>query len=301
MGRIYAFIKKEIALVISFAAAAATAFIVKPDASYIGYIDFKVLAVLFCLMAVISGFGSLRLFEALSQVLLRRTHRLRMVALILVLLCFFTSMLATNDVALIAFIPFTLMMFSSPGMEKELIYIITLQTVAANLGSMLTPVGNPQNLFLYAAYDIPAVEFFSLTLPATALSLCLLVPAVFLLPRRSMAVSFETEVTIQYTPGFFAYLALLALCLLSVFSLVNYILTFAVIVLFMLIFDRKRFKAVDYPLLATFVCFFLFTGNIARIESVSAFLKNMIAGRELAASVLASQVISNVPAAVLLS
>ena len=301
MRSIVNFIKKELVFFIAFATAAATMFFVKPNPAYINYIDFRVLAILFCLMAVISGFRSLRLFDMLSQYLLGKTRQLRLIALALVMMCFFISMVATNDVALLAFIPFTIMLFPAKDYPKELILIVTLQTIAANLGSMLTPVGNPQNLYLYSAYNIPAGEFFSLTWPVTLLSLLLLVPSVLFIRNGVMDVRFDTPAKVSDKPRLAMYLALFILSMLSVFRVIHYAVTFSAVFICLLLFDRRQFKGIDYSLLATFICFFIFVGNIANIDAISNSISRIIKGREMASAILLSQVISNVPAAVLLS
>ena len=301
LSRIKEFIKKEAVLCIAAAIAIATMFLVPPDREYLHYIDFRVLCLLLCLMGVVAGFKSQGAFQWLTYQLLRRIHSGRILAMTLVLLPFFCSMLVTNDVALIVFVPFTLALLADLGCEKHMIPVIVLQTVAANLGSMATPVGNPQNLYLYAAYSLSAGEFFSVVLPLTGLSLVALTAASVptlpgILPSRELR-----EEKLRSIKAMAVYGALFLLCLLTVFRVVPYLITTAVVVAALFVMDRKLLKEIDFMLLLTFVCFFVVSENLGRVEAIRAFLQNLLSRNALLTAVGASQVISNVPAAVLLS
>lgn len=301
MTKIKAFIKKETVLFIAALCAAATMFLVPPSAAYLHYIDFRVLCLLLCLMAVVAGFKSVGAFQWLTYQLLRRIKSGWILGVTLVMLPFFSSMLVTNDVALLIFIPFTLELLSGLGYGSSIIPIIVLQTVAANLGSMATPVGNPQNLFLYAAFDLSAGEFFSVTLPLTSLSLvCLTAAALPVLPAKLTLQEPDRE-EISSLRDLTIYGALFVLCLLTVFRVVPYVVTTAVIVLALLILNRRLLKEIDFMLLLTFVCFFIVSENLGQVEAVRTFLQNLLGRSTLLTSVGASQIISNVPAAVLLS
>ena len=301
MKKIKAFLKKETVLCIAALCAVATMFLVPPDGEYLHYIDWRVLCLLLCLMAVVAGFKSLGAFDWLTYQLLRRIKSGRVLGVTLVLLPFFCSMLVTNDVALIVFVPFTLALLSGLGCERAMVPVIVLQTVAANLGSMATPVGNPQNLFLYAAYSLSAGEFFSVVLPLTAVSLAALTAAsIPVLPRTLPEQSLREE-RIRSAGKMGLYAALFVLCLLTVFRVVPYPVTTAVVVAALFLADRKLLKEIDFMLLLTFVCFFVVSENLGRVEAVRAFLQSLLSGSTLLTAVGASQVISNVPAAVLLS
>ena len=301
MKKIKAFLQKETVLCIAALCAVATMFLVPPDGEYLHYIDWRVLCLLLCLMAVVAGFKSLGAFDWLTYQLLRRIKSGRVLGVTLVLLPFFCSMLVTNDVALIVFVPFTLALLSGLGCEKAMVPVVVLQTVAANLGSMATPVGNPQNLYLYAAYSLSAGEFFSVVLPLTAVSLAALTAAsVPVLPRTLPEQSLREErITSAGKMGLYA--ALFVLCLLTVFRVVPYPVTTAVVVAALFLADRKLLKEIDFMLLLTFVCFFVVSENLGRVEAVREFLQSLLSGSTLLTAVGASQVISNVPAAVLLS
>ena len=301
LAKIKTFIKKEAVLCISAMCAVITMFLVPPSAEYIEYIDFRVLCLLFSLMGVVAGFKSVGAFKWLTYQLLRRIKNGRVLGLTLVMLPFFASMLVTNDVALLVFVPFTMLLFMGLGCEKNIIPIIVMQTVAANLGSMATPVGNPQNLFLYSAFNLGAGEFFSVTLPLTAVSLvCLCAGTLPIMPKALPEQQLQSE-KITSGKNFAVYALLFVLCLLTVFRVVPYQVTTAILILALVIIDRKLLGEIDFMLLLTFVCFFIISENLGRVEAVREFLQSLLSKSTLLTSVGASQVISNVPAAVLLS
>ena len=301
LTKIKTFIQKETVLFIAALCAVATMFLVPPSLAYWHYIDFRVLCLLLCLMAVVAGFKSLGAFQWLTWQLLRRIRSGRVLSLTLVMLPFFSSMLVTNDVALLIFIPFTLALLAQLGFEKAMIPIIVLQTVAANLGSMATPVGNPQNLFLYAAFDLSAGDFFSVTLPLTVVSfVALALASLPVLPRELSQQELKRE-EISNVRHLLIYAALFVLCLLTVFQVVAYPVTTAVIVAVLLVLNKELLKQIDYMLLLTFVCFFIVSENLGQVEWVRSFLQDLLGRSTLLTSIGASQIISNVPAAVLLS
>lgn len=293
--------KQETVLITAFLCSLLTMIWVPLTSSYIGYIDFRVLILLFCLMVTVAGFQQCGLFETMAEKLLARARNLRTLFLVLVLLPFFGSMLITNDVALIAFVPFAIVVLGIVNQMHRLAYVIVLQTLAANLGSMTTPVGNPQNLFLYSKFHIPVSGFFALMLPYAAMSLIALAAAVFLVRKESITVQFPERNALRNTPMLVLLSILFLLCLLSVFHLVPAIVVLAAVVLSLLIFDRGLLRRADYGLLLTFVFFFICAGNIGQIDSLRQFLSGIMHQNATEASILTSQVISNVPAAVLLS
>lgn len=295
------FLKKEVVFCISAVCAAVTMFLVVPDKEYLGYIDFKVLCLLMCLMLVVDGFKSIGVFKKLTYLLMKKIRNGRILGLTLVLLPFFCSMLVTNDVALLVFVPFTLALLSELDCENKIIPIVVLQTVAANLGSMATPVGNPQNLFLYSTYNLSAADFFSVTLPLTAVSLlCISIAGLFCVPN-ALVLNESDETEITSAKSFALYTVLFLLCLLTVFKFIPYQITTVLIISAFFINDKKLLKKIDYMLLLTFVCFFVVSGNLGRIDAVREFLQSLLSVNTLLTSVGTSQIISNVPAAVLLS
>lgn len=296
-----AFVRREAVLVISFVCALLSMLAVPPDAAYAGYIDLRVLCLLFCLMAVVAGLQQCGLFTVLAQRLLTGRKQLRLLYLALVLLPFFCSMLITNDVALITFVPFTVLVLGHIGRADALIRVVVLQTLAANLGSMATPVGNPQNLFLCSYYGLGLGAFLRVVLPLTLVSLLALSAAALWTPGETIEITFPQRAKIAQ-PRLFALLCgLFVLCLLSVMHVLHYGIVTAVVALCLLLAARGLFARVDYMLLLTFVCFFIFAGNMGRIDAVRTVLERLLGASTYWTSVLASQVISNVPAAVLLS
>lgn len=300
-AKIKHFIQKETVLCIAALCALATVAVVPPDMEYLHYIDFRVLCLLFCLMAVVAGFQALGLFGWLTDQLLCRVRNGHLLSVALVLLPFLSAMVVTNDVALLIFVPFTLDLLSRLGREKAGIPMIVLQTVGANLGSMATPVGNPQNLYLYSAYNLAAGEFFAVTLPLTAVSLVLLCVAAWPVLPKELPRQRQEEGASLEKGRLLIFVALFALCLLTVFRVVPYPITTVVIAAALLVLDKKLLGKVDYMLLLTFVCFFVVSENLGRVEAVRNFLQQLLGKNTLLTAVGASQVISNVPAAVLLS
>lgn len=301
-----AFFKKETVLCIAALLAVLSAFLVPPSPEYLSYLDFRVLALLFCLMLVVAGLQSIGVFRFLGELLLARVHTARQLALLLTMLCFFSAMLITNDVALLTFVPFAIMVLSMAGLKELLIPVIVLQTIAANLGSMLTPVGNPQNLYLYSAFSLSPGTFLLHMLPLTAISALLLIISILLLKKRPLGNLTEscedpTDKRLSSPGKLAAYLLLFAVCLLCVARLLHWGLMLAALILAVFFLDRSLFRKADYFLLLTFVCFFVFIGNMERIPAIADFLRSFISGRELLLGALFSQAISNVPAAILLS
>ena len=301
MTRVRAFFRQETVLCIAAVCAVATMFLVPPDAAYPGYIDLRVLCLLLCLMAVVAGFQSCGAFRWLAFELLRRGGGGCTLGVLLVLLPFFSSMLVTNDVALLTFVPFTLLLLEQIDCRAAAIPLLVLQTMAANLGSMATPVGNPQNLFLYAAYSLTAGEFFSAMLPLTAVSLlCLTAAAAPVLPRKLPPLALEEE-TLKQPKKLLAYGILFLLCLLTVFRILPYGVMTIVVLAVIAVMEPKLLKGLDVALLATFVCFFIVSGNLGRVEAVREVLQTLLNRSTLLTAAMTSQVISNVPAAVLLA
>jgi len=300
MTRLKAFVKKEPTLCAAFLAALISCLFVPPDAAYLGYLDFRTLALLYCLMVVVAGMRSAGAFSVLAHVLCSRVHTVRAMGVTLVALCFFSSMLITNDVALLTFVPFAVVVLGMAHEEHSLIWVVIIQTVAANLGSVLTPVGNPQNLYLYSHYNLSMADFFSVSLPLWLLSLALVLLLCLRLPKSPLT-AFLGEKPESDGKTLLVYFALFAICLCVVLRLISWPIMLAVLIATLLFFDRPRLKSADFMLLLSFVCFFVFAGNLARIPAVAALLRSLLSGRELLTGALTSQVISNVPAALLLS
>lgn len=298
MQKIIYFLKNEIVLAVALVAALLSMLIVPPDAAYIGYVDTHVLMLLFALMAVVAGLKRCGLMDRICDMLVSRAGSVRMLGMALSLACFFSAMLVTNDVALITFVPLTTALLAA--FPKQLILAVTIETIAANLGSMATPIGNPQNLYLYAHYAMPMGQFLRAVGPLTLASLVLVMLSCFLLSGKKIQTA-QTNGKSIGKKALALHGAQFAVCLLSVLGVLPKEASFLFVLVTMLAFDRTLLLQVDYALLATFVCFFVFVGNLGRVDAVSGLLGSVIAGRELEIGILASQVISNVPAALMLS
>ena len=302
------FFKQETVLCAAVLLALLSMRLVWPDAEYIAYIDFRTLAILFCLMGVMAGLKNSGVFQWVAQKLLGKVRKVWQLVLSLVLLCFFSSMLLTNDVALITFVPFTFIILGLIGRKAQkrlLIPIVVLQTIAANLGSMLTPIGNPQNLYLYGKSGISLASFLLLMLPYVLFAFLIIIVWSLLQARiykAKLTISISGKTAISGTPvQLLVYALLFGLDLLTVARVLPYQLTLGLTILGLLLVDREAFRRVDYSLLLTFVGFFIFIGNVGRLPAFHQLLQQLVVGHELLAAVLASQIISNVPAALLLS
>ena len=329
MKKVIEFLKKEAVLTAALLLAIISSFVVKPDKEYIEYVDLRTLAILFSLMCVMAGLQGLGVFKRIAGGLLNSVKSERKIVLILVMLCFFFSMLITNDVALITFVPFTfttLEMLGSDKYKKLVIPVVVLQTIAANLGSMLTPLGNPQNLYLYGKMETDFGSFVMIMLPYTVASLVLVVVSAFIF-TRGKATQAETETGTEtraetstrdgsnrmtltemfqktnnrYHMLLVLYLLLFIVALMTVVRVLPYEIMFFITLILVLIADRKTILKVDWSLLLTFVGFFVFIGNMGRVPAFSEALSKVITGRETWTAIVSSQVISNVPAALLLS
>ena len=300
LARLFSLMKREAVLSAAAALALLSMLWMPPDGAYLSYVDWRTMAQLFCLMAVMAGLRELGVFSRLGRQLLCRVRSARQLECVLVFLCFFTSMAITNDVALLTFVPFAILILNMADASAYAPYIIVLQTVAANLGSMATPVGNPQNLFLYNRFALSPADFFRTMLPLAAASLALLCMGVLFVPPRAVTVAMG-DVHGYNTRRLPALSVLFVLCLLCVFRVAPYQLLTAVVLAMLMLFMRDLFREVDYSLLLTFVFFFIFAGNMGKIGGVNALLSALMDKHALPTCVLASQVVSNVPAAVLLA
>ncbi len=320
MTTIKKWIKEQPVLVVSALCAIISAFWVPPSKAYLEYIDFRVLILLFGLMAVMAGFQKIGVFSAIAGKLLERVRDTRMLAGVLVNLCFFFSMWITNDVALITFVPFAVLLLSGVNAREEergqlLIGVIVLETLAANLGSMLTPIGNPQNLYLFGLSGWSVGTFVGKMFPWAALSWVMLQVALLFVPRFSLPEATFVKASCKTNPEsktkalwklssrglLYVYLVLFVVCLLTVFRVIPHLVMFPVVLIVFILVAPDILRRVDYGLLFTFCSFFVLIGNIGSIPAIRAWFSEILVGREVLVGVLASQFMSNVPAALLLS
>ena len=300
-SRVSAFVRGQTVLAVSAILAVASMLLVPPSTGYVDYIDVRMLCILFCFMAVVAGMRECHLFGALAGRLLAGRRSMRALCLILVLLPFFCSMFITNDVALITFVPFTILVLGMAGERNGILPVVVLQTVAANLGSMLLPFGNPQNLFIYSRYGLGTGEMVLALAPYVVvggLVLCLMCAR---FPTHEVHVDISRDRDVRSRGFLVLMLVLFALCILTVLHVVPWQAVLVVTVLTIALTHRRVLAKVDYGLLLTFVCLFVFTGNIAHVDAVSSALEGLMSWDPMLASLGISQVISNVPAATLLS
>ena len=294
------FAKKNAVMLIALLAAVVTCFIVPIDKAYLEYFDYKTLTCLFCVLAVVCALKNIRFFYMLARKIVQVFKNARMAVLGLVYITFIGSMLIANDMALLTFLPLGFLVLTSTDKRKYMAITFILQNIAANLGGMLTPFGNPQNLYLYSKFNIPTVEFMGIMAPPFVLSIALITVCCFLFVKAEPLQLEEEKIALPPVRTII-YLALFALSIVIVFRWIPYWTGLIVIPITLLIMDRKALKKVDYPLLLTFVFFFIFSGNMARIEGVRKLFSALLERTTLLVSALSCQVISNVPSAILLS
>lgn len=299
MKKLAAYFRKEIVFTASLLAALLSFLLAAPGQHTIQGIDTTTLLMLFTLMTVVAGLKRIGVFDVLGRCVAFRIHSLRGLAAALITVCFFLAMLATNDVALITLVPFTLMLMQG-AKEKDVVLTVVLETIAANLGSMVTPIGNPQNLYLYSAGLLQLMDFPRLTWPYAALSLALLLLSTLMISRGHIRAA-SSEARVDKGARLWVYVLLGAAALLAVAKVLPAWLAAVIVLLGVLAFDRGVLRQVDFTLLGTFVCFFVFVSSVKQCAPIKAWLEGLMASSPLLASLLVSQVISNVPACLLLS
>ena len=299
VARVVEFVKTNAVLTVAFVAALISSLIVPPDSAYVGYFDVKTLSCLFCVLAVVCAFKNINFFYILACKIVESLGNLRLAVIALVYITFIGSMLIANDMALLTFLPLGYFILSSTGKEKYMAFTFIMQNIAANLGGMLTPFGNPQNLYLYSKFNIPNDEFVYIMLPPFLISIGLITICCMFVKKVPLELmeeksSFDMKRAVQY-------LVLFALAIAIVFRGIPYWIGLIIIPAVLIFVDRKALIMVDYPLLLTFVCFFIFSGNMSRIEAVRYLFSFLLEKNTLLFSVISCQFISNVPSSILLS
>ena len=294
------FLRKNVVMVVALVAAVITAFIVPPDSAYLDYFDVKTLTCLFCVLAVVCALKNIQFFYIIAKKIVQCFRNARMAILVLVYITFIGSMLIANDMALLTFLPLGYLVLSSTGKQKYMAFTFIMQNIAANLGGMLTPFGNPQNLYLYTKFAIPTGEFMQIMALPFAVSVALITVCclIFVKPEPLQVEDEKVKLPLWRTV---VYLLLFALAIAIVFRGIPYWIGLIIIPAVLIFMDRKALKEVDYPLLLTFVFFFIFAGNMARIQLVRDIFSSLLDKSTLLFSILSCQFISNVPSAILLS
>ncbi len=294
------FTKKNTVLAVAVLAAALTSFIITPDKEYLGYFDFKTLTCLFCVLAVVCALRNINFFYLLAQNIVNVFKTTRMCVLALVYITFIGSMLIANDMALLTFLPLGYFVLSSANKKEIMAFVFIMQNVAANLGGMLTPFGNPQNLYLYTKYDIPTGEFVSIMALPFVLSIVVITLTCILFIKNEPLSVEKSEIKLPPLRTA-VYLMLFALSIVIVFRAIPYQVGLVIIPAVLLFLDKKALRDVDYPLLLTFVAFFIFAGNMSRIPVIKDLFEFLLSKSTLLFSIFSCQIISNVPSAILLS
>ena len=293
-------IKSHVVLLVAIVAAAVTCFFVPPDADYAGYFDLNTLSCLFCTLAVVNALKQRHFFEWLSGKIVTAFGNMRRVTFALVFVTYFGSMVMANDMALVTFLPLGYYVLSSCKKNEHTAFIFIMQNIAANLGGMLTPFGNPQNLYLYSYYSIQAGEFFAIMALPFGVAFVLIAGTCFVVKPEPV----KLETPPAQAPVLWrmiVYFVLFALSVMIVFRVFAWYIGLIAVTVALLILEPRAFLHVDYALLLTFCAFFVFSGNMARIPEVRAFLSALIGASALLVGTASCQVISNVPSAVLLS
>ena len=300
MDKILGFARKNIVMLIALLAALITMIFVPVDKQYLDYFDYKTLTCLFCTLAIVCALKNIRFFYMLAHKIVQLFKNARMSVLALTYITFIGSMLIANDMALLTFLPLGFLVLSTTGKEKYMAFTFIMQNIAANLGGMLTPFGNPQNLYLYTKFNIPTGEFVSImALPFAVSILLITLCCIIFVKNEPLEIKDEK---IELSPAkTVIYLILFALSIVIVFRFIPYWVGLIVIPAALLVMDRRALRMVDYPLLLTFVFFFIFSGNMARIDVVRDIFSSLLQRGTLLVSVISCQFISNVPSAILLS
>ena len=293
-------LKKNIVMVVALVAALVTMFLVHPDKEYLGYFDFKTLTCLFCVLAVVCALKNVQFFYVLAKKIVQLFKNARVAILALVYITFIGSMLIANDMALLTFLPLGYLVLSTTDKKQYMAFTYLMQNIAANLGGMLTPFGNPQNLYLYSYFEIPTGEFMSIMALPFVISVALITLCCLIFVKPDPLKMTDEPIRLPWKRTAL-YLALFALSIAIVFRGIPYWIGLIVIPIVLIFADRKALRAVDYPLLLTFVFFFVFAGNMSRLEPVKALFSWLLSKSTLIFSVASCQVISNVPSAILLS
>lgn len=299
-AKVEAIIRSNIVVVVAAMAAILTSFMVTPDREYWSYLDFRTLSTLFCMLAIVSALKNIHFFQISATKIVTYFKTTRTSILALVYITFIGSMIIANDMALITFLPLGYYVLNSTNQKKHMAFAFIMQNIAANLGGMLMPFGNPQSLYLYSFFDISSIEFIKIMFLPFIVSIILITTCCLFIKSEKLVISesFDTPLdkkrTILYSTLFLFFLAI-------IFRYISYIYGLVAITFILLIFDSKALKDIDYPLLLTFTAFFIFAGNVSRIEILSNFFQNIMEKSTLLTGVVACQFISNVPSAILLS
>lgn len=300
MEKLKAFVKSETVFCIAAVCAVISCFFVPVDAEYLSYIDVKTLVCLFCMMAVVRAIQDTGVLNVVAKTMVLRLKNSRALITGIVFMTFISSIFIANEMALLTFLPLTLVVLHATGEEKKAIFIFVLQNIGANLGGMLTPFGNPQNIYLFNFYNIPTGAFFRIMGPLFLISIVMLFTYCMFMKKEPLSLQMEETPPIN-TKKLLIYGVLFCLSVLTVFKFINYYVGLAIVFVTLAFMDKDAIRGVDYMLMLTFCAFFVLSGNLARMESVNRFLRQILVGHEMLVAIGTTQVICNVPTAILFS
>ena len=285
------FTKKNVIFVVALIAAIVSCCFVPPNKNYLNYVDGRTIGCLFGTLAVIGALRNIRFFKSVARWIIAQTGNTRTAVITLVCITFIGSMLIANDMALITFLPLGFVVLSSTGKEKYMAFTFVMQNIAANLGGMLTPFGNPQNLFLYSYFDIPNAEFIKIMFPPFFLAVSLIMLCCWFNVKKEKMVLPKKKIKLPPIRTTI-YLLLFAFAIAIVFRIVPYLIGIIIIACCLWLLDKKALKKLDYPLLGTFLCFFIFSGNVSQMEPVHIFFEKILSHSVLLVSILSCQFIN---------
>ena len=301
MSNVIRVIKKNVVLAVACVAALITCFFVPIDKQYLDYFEEKTLMSLFSILAVVSGLKRTNIFEIISRKMISFFHTERNVILSLIFGTFVFDLIVANDMSLITFLPLTFIVLNTTNNRKYMMFTFIMQTIAANMAGMITPHGNPQNLFLYSYFNIPTAEFVKILLPQFIITaLLLFVITTIRIPKKKLEMENKDHVEVN-KPNVIVYAVLFALTIASIFRVIPHIIPFVTVAAVVIFYDRKTFPDIDFGLLLTFCMFFVFSGNMARIPQIQTLFSDMVNRNTLLAGIVSCQFISNVPTAIFLS
>ena len=300
MIHIKKFAKRELVFITALSLTLLSILLVPIDQYYLNYIDYKTLSSLFLMLLVLAGLSRLQVFHYLSTQLIKHLKNTQALVAALIFITFFFSLFIANDMALLTFLPLALITLKEAEKEEYLIFTIIMQNIAANLGGMLTPFGNPQNLYLYTYFSIPTLEFLQIMFWPFLFAILLISIFCLFIPKTPIRLSQKPPLFVDW-PRIIRYLLLGIVVVLSIFRILDYRIVSIILLLYFIVFDRKSLLQIDYFLLLTFACFFIFSGNFARIELINTLASRLMEWNTYITAILSCQIMSNVPTAIFLS
>lgn len=300
MTKILKFFKTNFIFTISILAAIISCFFVLPDKEYLGYFDIDTLVCITLLLLVIAGFSNIQFFQKVARFLVKKFKNTRSIIMCLIFITYISALVNANDMSLLTFLPLAYIVLKYTNNLRYVAFTFIMQNIASNLGGMITPIGNPQNLYIYSYYDLTLLEFFKIMAMPTLLALILIITVCLFI--KKIPLEFKDEETTKFSiPKAITYACLFIITILVVLGVLPWWIATIIIIITLLICDIKAFALVDYTIPLTFVAFFIFSGNLSRIPAIINVMESFINDYTFITAYISCQAISNVPTAVLLS